>query len=461
MTTTTLPPKPRDRRPRETLDAPPPTTKLRRPRETLDDPPRRPKRRLHRCRKHRGVTLVTNPGGWQARWTDPATGRSASVLLTRFGLTREDASCRWAIEKKAALGAARRDLDLYGVVKDDTSVRDAVAGFVETKQHEGLRARSVATLRDRFRPFVDWCGGRGLDRLNRLTVADLAAFRDHVLRLPARRSLAGKNAGRGAKILSEDKLGGTTRRSFLASTEYFLRERSSLPSDLIRKTLAVKKVQVDRKPIVFLDSAADIRKTVEAAIRHDGADGNRPVSAALVLTALLAGLRRGEIRRLAWSDVDLDANEGKGVIRLDESTKTKRPRKVGLDICPVLRSLLATMRLRAGLGDGLVFGDAPMAFIQTRLRRDHGAPSKFSWQVLRRTCAAWSCSAPGVFGAASAFMSAKRLGHGVGVSERYYADAISGIDAKHRTLEDAMGVGDLAAKVVGAVGVPGRKRRVS
>ena len=79
-------------------------------------------------------------------------------------------------------------------------------------------------------------------------------------------------------------------------------------------------------------------------------------------TALYAGLRRGELQALRWSDIDLKA----GVIRVERSwdwkegivgpKSSKGDRKV--PIARVLREHLAAHRLRT-VGDGFVFGRTP------------------------------------------------------------------------------------------------------
>jgi hypothetical protein len=46
-----------------------------------------------------------------------------------------------------------------------------------------------------------------------------------------------------------------------------------------------------------------------------------------------------------------------------------------------------------------------------RLHR-YDAPVTFTWQILRRTCGTFLTNAPGIFGAASAYRSAKQLGTG-------------------------------------------------
>jgi hypothetical protein len=68
-----------------------------------------------------------------------------------------------------------------------------------------------------------------------------------------------------------------------------------------------------------------------------------------------------------------------------------------------------------------------------------GAP-EFTWQKLRRTCGCFLTCAPGIFGGASAFMSAKQLGHSVAVAERHYVGVVRGIPPEARTLEAAMGI---------------------
>lgn len=110
---------------------------------------------------------------------------------------------------------------------------------------------------------------------------------------------------------------------------------------------------------------------------------------ALWAAALYTGARRGELRALRWSDVDLDA----GTIRVERAlddgergkpgelveTKTAAGRRT-VPIVPPLRRLLAEHKLRTGRGDGdLVFG---------RSDSDPFIPST----VRRRALAAWEAA---------------------------------------------------------------------
>jgi hypothetical protein len=58
----------------------------------------------------------------------------------------------------------------------------------------------------------------------------------------------------------------------------------------------------------------------------------------------------------------------------------------------------------------------------------------------RHTTGTYLTNAPGIFGAASAYRSAKQLGHSVAVAEKHYLGLVRGISPAARTLEDAMGL---------------------
>jgi integrase len=91
-------------------------------------------------------------------------------------------------------------------------------------------------------------------------------------------------------------------------------------------------------------------------------------------TAMYAGLRRGELRALRWSDVDLAS----GVIRVERgwddeegevAGKTRAARRT-VPVASVLRDHLVEHKLRSGRNDGLVFGTSPTApFQPSNLRR--------------------------------------------------------------------------------------------
>lgn len=165
---------------------------------------------------------------------------------------------------------------------------------------------------------------------------------------------------------------------------------------------------------------------------------------------------------LEWSDIDLDAldHDGNpvGEITPQGGSHTKRTGVIGLEISPGLRELLEAMRPKDG--KGRVFPqtrDEANAALR-RLVREHNAPARATWQAMRRSTGTYLTNAPGIFGAASAYRSAKQLGHSVTVAEKHYVGLVRGIPASAKTLETAMQLEkqiQLAIEAVDADRAPG------
>jgi len=131
--------------------------------------------------------------------------------------------------------------------------------------------------------------------------------------------------------------------------------------------------------------------------------------------------------------------------------KTGRARTITLEETPNAVRLLQAMRLRVG-GDRVFPAwtkDMTKAAAK-RLISEYKAP-RFSWQGLRRTAAAVLTNAPGIYGAASAFRSAKRTGHSVVIAEKHYVDLLK-LPAHARTFEAAVGIEDVAQEIIDNVG---------
>jgi integrase len=252
-----------------------------------------------------------------------------------------------------------------------------------------------------------------------------------------------------------------------------------LTPELSKDTIsdALKRLPVPREEAAFL-RPRDISLLLKAALLHDRVvyaetreehSGMRPKGttpryspiAPLVMFLLLSGCRRGEALGLRWADVDLDAMDHQarrvGEIRLRaEATKTKHARVIGLEVSPALRRLLAALKLRATEGDVFVFGGEGrythdlIESARARLMEEFEAPA-FTWQVLRSSCATYLTNAPGIWGAATVFLSARQLGHSVAVAERHYLGVHRGIRREARTLEAAMEAEHAIKQVVDGV----------
>jgi hypothetical protein len=110
-------------------------------------------------------------------------------------------------------------------------------------------------------------------------------------------------------------------------------------------------------------------------------------------------------------------------------------------------------------GRGTVFRITPdeSQSAMQRLRDDYGAPSNFTWQLLRKTCDTYLNCAPGIYGARAALfasaqldgssfaemMNSARQGHTKEVARAFYIKIVKGIPKNATTLETAMRIDDV------------------
>lgn len=467
---------------------------------------KRGKRRSRRTRTaHPGVKVLevarrssSEATSWVARFRDPDTGRSAQVSLDALGLTTAESRRTWAIRKAQALGQRRAALATGAPLKTETALGQAVDDYITSCRRE-LKPSTVAAYEDDAERFKAWASRAGVTLTEQLTPARLALYRDQLA--TGRRLTPAKGGRAGAKVSSEDRPAPLTVNTRLLHAKALLNHLRrlgrvpALSTDTIRDALRPVKVP---KPLPVVLEPADLRQLLRAALRHDaqtfkvtrdenaaglgwartkakaakakaagadaGADdlslptGTTPryeASAPFVLTVLLTGMREAEARGLPWSAVRHDADGGRGEIRLGVETKTRRARIVDLAPCPVLKRLLASMKLKAGDAAHLFGGAQPWSrarveALRRRLTNEYGAPAGFTWQALRSTCQSYLVNAAGILGDAAPFKAAKRAGHSLAVSEKHYLGVLRGLDPQARDLETAMGIADLAELVARA-----------
>lgn len=357
----------------------------------------------------------------------------------------------WAIERAKAIAKRRDALASGAPIATGTSVDDAVARYF--KDHARLRpltAKTYAKASDKFRA---WCSAYGVRSVDNVTLAQLVAFRSHLAGSPKR---GAKPTGkRGAKRETAAPRAASAVNVEIRSIKVvlgYLRRVGLLPK-LSRDDLTdgLRVLEVERDAPQFL-RPPQIAALLRAAQAHDaetfkstraehagvGEKGATPRYDAvepLIVAALLSGMRFGELIGLDWSEVDLEAGE----IHLSSPTKTKRARTIALEVSPALTQLLAD-QAHEGDRTGLVWALAAdqVKAASRRLNR-YGAPASWSWQTLRRTCGTYLTNAPGIFGAASAYRSARQLGHSVTIAERHYLGVVK-VPKEATTLEAAMGI---------------------
>lgn len=398
--------------------------------------------------------------------------------MTRLGLADEEACRVWIADKRADVQKQAQDLAAGKAVVTKTTVADAVTKFVDAKAAE-LKPGTLTVYAEVTTPFTAWAAKEGLRHVEQLTGPKLFDFRNWLVKQPARQQVKAHGLGKGKAATAP----GSRKRSpetinkklrAMRTVAGFWRRLGLCPeltTDVIRDSLGF--VKVKRKAPKYLRTN-QIRGLLEAVKRHDaqlddGKGHHRLPVGDFLIGALLSGMRFSELANLKWAAVDLDAQE----IRLSENdTKTGHARTVTLQETPALHAMLAHRKLQAD-GNPYVFGitetDAKGRKRHSPMRRDvaesarkrlvneYDAPA-FQWHLLRKTTGTYGTCAPSIYGAASAFLSAKRLGHSVAIAEKHYAGALSNIPATATTLEDAMGCADLVPAPINKQEGKGAKR---
>ena len=433
--------------------------------------------------KHQGVTLVKPYGrnGWRVRYADPDTGiqikRSIPPDWSRTIALRGD----YADRLSRQLEKRREALEGGAPKITGTPLADTIERYYTERPH---RARAEETYRGATDRLVDWAAKHKVKNADDLTRPKLAAFHAHLVNAPKQYSTSGKQ---GAKAKGTTRRAGATinkeiraiRRvlGYLINRDHFAR----LTHDDLRRVLEAEPVTVDRPTYL---KPAELKRLFEAAERHDSdtyaltrderragkTQGETPrydPIAPFVAFVALTGMRLNEAVDLTWAAVDLEAMDVNGA-RVGEiylkgaDNKTKRGRVVRLDISPACRRLLAAQRIKRG-GEGNVWGVSRETAVKAmrRLRKTYGAPAAFTWQVLRSTCDSYLNSAPAIYGANAAFRAAKQLGHGVAISERYYADPIAGLSRNARDIETAMRISAEVDAVIERLSEPAPRKVVA
>jgi integrase len=418
--------------------------------------------------------------GWRAQYVDPDSGSTVRETVPA-ALTTAELREEWAVRKSKALALRRLELEGGAVRTTGTALGDAIKRYFE--DHPQIRERTREIYKHATDKLAAWCARNGARSADDLTRPRLVSFRASLVKEPKSKHVKGGKRG-ALQETREPRAPNTVNQELRAigTVLGYLRSLGLLPrlsSDDLRdglKKLPVSRERTDyRKP-------HEIGALLDAALRHDADTytatraehaGKQPKGSTLRYTpiapflaaAVLTGMRAGELLALDWQRVDLETldNDGNAVgeISITAASKTKHARTVGLDVSPALRAMLAAMHLsagrpRAGSVFGLTRGEAKAA--EKRLIAEYGAPGGSNLQSLRRTCGTFLTNANGIFGSASAYRSAKQLGHSVAVAERHYVDVMRGIPREARTLEAAMQIETHMARVIAAASSPDQRR---
>lgn len=341
-----------------------------------------------------GVWLSDTTGQWRGYWREPRTGKQRSVSMKRVGNTTEAQRIKWQRDKFREIQAVRRAWSLSKTVP--LSIGSATAQFFGTANH--LRSNSLKVYQSAARHFerylLEVCR---VETTAEIRPEHLAGFRAH---LAHKGSPATINAYvRFVAML----LNAWRRQRFVSVTR-----------DEIYDSMPQRPVKLQDVRWLRTDELRKILSLPRSAFAK-----------ALVLT----GCRVNELWNLR--DEEFDAF-GKALVLPGSRTKTGRGRTVDLSICPKVIPIIRDRR----------WGGSPST--QRRLLDDLQVLSDpWTWKDLRSTCATYLTNAGGIWGGASAFRSAKQLGHSVVVAERRYVGLVPGINMQATTLEEVMGIEDL------------------
>lgn len=339
-----------------------------------------------------------------------------------------------------------------------TAVASAVNEFFTRRAT--LAPTTIASYRNGSDAFLQWTSVAGVVTTEAITAKNLMDFRAWWAVRPAQAPASGPNVGRGQRVHTTKTRSPLTINRGLRVVRSMLNEwriigaTPKLTSDLIRDTIRFEKRHKALPHFLRLD---EIRTLVDAALAHDAAKftltraehsgsveaGCTPRYAPItpvVLMALLTGCRFGELAAMRWSAVSPESRE---IVLSHTETKTRQGRRIDLTPTPLLAHMLASIK-QFKVGDFCLGMYAPLRrdiaeAARKRLIKKFQAP-KFTWHDLRRTSGTLLTCAPGIYGGASAFLSAKRLGHSVAVAEAHYVGAVTNLDKTASTLEAVMGL---------------------
>lgn len=415
--------------------------KARKPRRTP-----KPKRRTERGRsKTPGVVVIAPRGGRQfysLRYREPATGRIREPQLD--GVTTRPAADDAAGQLYRNLQRRSLQVTLAGgkdyAPSAATLLEEMESYLKATARNESPHGRptSRTTLKAYDRAigrFVEWCEVRDVTQLTDLTRTTLDKWRTSLLATPAH--------GRPRKLSTVNQSMKPVRQMLVAAA--LAGRLVHLPSDFIKGALQRLK-QPAPKPRCF--TVPEIQAVLRAALDYDVSESRprtAPPMAPVVATALLGGLRRGELATLLVREVLFDAptaydprvTTGYDLIRLPgHKTKTGVDRDVLLaPFSPLLGRLLRAL-CRGRLPNARVFrmGVVVMGDYAKRLRKPgRGCPEGFCMKALRSTCATYQLPLPGHVKA-----KADRLGHTLAVAEAHYMAKHSGMPLEAPSLDAVM-----------------------
>lgn len=254
---------------------------------------------------------------WVADYRDQHGDRRMKTFRTK-----KDADA-WLANAKGEVKAGTHTADSGSI-----TVAEAADLWLGRCEADGLETATMTGYRSHvvhhIKPLI------GADKLSRLTRPRIEAYVDELLATKRSRMQAQKVLGSLKSIIGEAMRRGLVAQNVAAAVRVKFAKRHA------------KKVTppTPEKVRALLSDATGRRRAV-------------------LMVAVLAGLRASEIRGLRWQDVDLKVNLLRVRQRADTSGKIGSLKSEaghrGIPMTPMLATALKEWRLASGGGDGLVF----------------------------------------------------------------------------------------------------------
>lgn len=373
---------------------------------------------------HPGVRFIAPDAehtAWRARYAD-VSGKRRTVTLERIDARTVETMVDWAVKLSEQLQRGRSDAKA-GIVRagEDLRLPEAVERFFAA--HPRLSDGTTRAYRASFATLV-----QGRERLTtkEISLAVLGVWRDEVVNARRRNTRAGGRRGEKSdtrRLRSPFSVNKDLRHVGRLLEFWRSKAMLNLTRDDLASSLKKTPARLERRGYLTVEQ---IRELMTACAKHDALGKYTPITP-LIRFLLLTGMRVAEALAIKWSDVVGDQINVPGAV-----SKTGEPREIDLTISPTA--------LPSPRGTGRVFAITAGEVHAARKRLAQLNAPRWSPHALRRTCGTFLSCAPGIYGGASAFMSAQRLGHSVAVAEKHYVTARGAlrIPREASTLEGAM-----------------------
>lgn len=395
---------------------------------------------------HPGVYLLPPKGlnkSWRVQWRDPETNQRLVKNLTAADAKTQDSRTAHAVSLFKQLRRRREEIAAGAEPHRAAGkqLSDALKGYFDGVAST-LKPTTVIEYRAAADALLKWSDTVGISTVRHLTATKIAAFPVWLTKQPKQ---VRKLGGRRGQMHDGGKLSTHTVNKLLSGTRIILNALRRhgvvrLSSDEIADNLRAIKAPMELKPFL---RPKELAMLLDACREHDGllfkitrdrtAKARHKPIQEFIEFVLFTGLRISEALGIEGRDVYPDQHE---IHVRAEVAKYGIARTLDLSVSSTLMAKAKEWSEREGRLFPVTEG-----VVEASLRRlidRHGAP-KCGWHAMRRSTGTYLANAPGIWGAASLFVTAKQLGHGVDVAQKHYLGRIK-VKPEAKTLEQAMGI---------------------